>query len=82
MDDHQDETAAEVDRLIFGAVDACFPGAVTTKYLLVGEVLDTDGSRTVVTIRDDNGAPWDTYALARAAMVKADLAMCDDCDDE
>jgi len=79
------DTAAEpsVDDLVFAAVNRYSPGDIVTKYLLVAETIDADtGCRSISTIRDDNGSPWDTYALARMATVRADAAMSYDAEAE
>ena len=83
MSEQAEPDALTVDDHVFAAVTHYSPGDIVTKYLLVAETIDAQtGARSITTIRDDNGSPWDTYALARMATVRADAAMSLEADGE
>lgn len=58
------DTATLVAQIIQG-LD---PGAFVTKFVLVAEVLDTDGNRAVWTETSDDASKWDAYGLLTFAL--------------
>jgi hypothetical protein len=54
--------------LIAQAIEGLDPGAVVTKFVVVAEVIDSDGGRAVWTDTHDGATRWDTYGLLAYAL--------------
>jgi hypothetical protein len=59
-----DEASALVGQLI----ENLDPGAFVTKWVLIAEVIGTDGERGVWSETHDEASRWDTYGLLTEAM--------------
>lgn len=72
-----DNSTAAVAQLIQG-LD---PGAYVTKFVVVAEVIDTDGERGVWTETHDGATKWDTFGLLHFALHR-EQTETEDADDE
>lgn len=82
------EEKDDSDNLIAQFVQGIDPGAVVTKFVIMAEGFDADGSRASYTSTHDGASPWDTmglliYGMAREfAQVVRDTLEEDDEEDD
>lgn len=58
----------EPSDLIGELVDGLDPGAFVTRWVIVAEVIDTEGERAVWMDTSDDATPWDTLGLLEYAL--------------
>lgn len=56
------------DDAVAQLIEGLDPGAFVTRFVLVAEVIDTDGNRGIWTETHDDAARWDTYGLLTWAL--------------
>lgn len=63
---------ADFDGAVSALVAKVAPGTVTTRYVLVAEVIDEDGDRGSVLVAHEDARPWDVYGLLHHALSRED----------
>lgn len=61
-------TDADMNDLVGQIIEGLDPGAFVTKFVLVAEVIDTEGTRGVWAQGSDDLTRWDTYGLLTEAL--------------
>jgi hypothetical protein len=64
--ENQDNSEQLIGRLIGDIV----PGAMVTKFVVVAEIIETDGSRALVISTQDGAKPWDTLGMLQHAVAR------------
>ena len=72
------------DAIVGQLIETMDPGAFVTKYVLVAEVIDSEGKRGVWSDTHDEATRWDTYGLLMEALTaeQAKQALDSQDDDE
>jgi hypothetical protein len=66
--------ASRMDRLMSSVdhiaelIEGLDPGCIVTRFVMVAEVIDTDGDRALWVQTDDDAKPWDTFGLMQYAL--------------
>lgn len=74
--------ATDPTNLIAQLVEGLDPGAMVTKYVLVAEVIDTDGDQCIWMNTHSDANAWDTLGLLAYATAVEQHGLRDDGDDE
>jgi hypothetical protein len=57
------------ESLIAKLIEDLSPGAFVTKFIVVAEIIETDGERAVCVTASDDLRRWDTYGLLTEALM-------------
>lgn len=63
-------------------IETMDPGAFVTKYMIVAEVIDSDGVRGIWSDTHDGATRWDTYGLLMEALTAEQAQQARDSRDE
>lgn len=74
--------SAHTDDLVGQIVEKLDPGAFVTRFVLVAEVISSDGERGVWSDTHDGAMRWDTYGLLMEALTAEQARQHDEARDD